>query len=315
MRRRGPYDTAAAWVHGRWFFAQDRVEQIGHRLDELGWTAAAMTPTRVEFFFSFRSPYSYLAAPRAFALPERFDVDLAYRGVIPMAMRGQAVPRAKRLHTLRDVDREAARLGLPFGRIHDPIGAGAERCLLVAEHAVDVGRERELRARGEPRDLGRGGRRRARRRAAGASPSGPGLEWDACRAALEDPALRARVDASTARLDELGHWGVPVLVHGGELFWGQDHVEDLEAVLREDGPGALMAAPHRPPNLVLRRHRPGARPAALAGGARLAGRAHAQRRRAAADRHDVHERVHRDGDVLARRAPACSPAPTRRGTG
>ncbi len=39
MRRRGPYDTAAAWVHGRWFFAQDRVEQIGHRLDELGWAA------------------------------------------------------------------------------------------------------------------------------------------------------------------------------------------------------------------------------------------------------------------------------------
>ena len=53
--------------------------------------------------------------------------------------------------------------------------------------------------------------------------------------ALEDPALRARVDASTARLDELGHWGVPVLVHAGELFWGQDHVQDLEAVLREEG--------------------------------------------------------------------------------
>ena len=35
MRRRGPYDTAAAWVHGRWFFAQDRLQQIGHRLDEL----------------------------------------------------------------------------------------------------------------------------------------------------------------------------------------------------------------------------------------------------------------------------------------
>jgi 2-hydroxychromene-2-carboxylate isomerase len=205
-----------------------------------------MTP-RVEFFFSFRSPYSYLAAPRAFGLPERFDVDLAYRGVIPMAMRGQAVPRAKRLHTLRDVDREAARLGLPFGRIHDPIGAGAERCLLVAEHAVDAGRERDfvLEASrgiwaeavdvasdgggwagvlGFPRD---GGLRSVAERA--------GLRWDACRTALEDPALRARVDASTARLDELGHWGVPVLVHRGELYWGQDHVEDLEAVLRQEG--------------------------------------------------------------------------------
>jgi 2-hydroxychromene-2-carboxylate isomerase len=188
----------------------------------------------VEFFFSFRSPYSYLAAPRAFGLLDRFDVDLAYRGVIPMAMRGQAVPRAKRLHTLRDVDREAARLGLPFGRIHDPIGAGAERCLLVAEHAVDAGRERDFvleASRGiwaEAVDVASdAGLRGVAERA--------GLRWDACRTALEDPALRARVDASTARLDELGHWGVPVLVHRGELYWGQDHVEDLEAVLREEG--------------------------------------------------------------------------------
>lgn len=38
MRRRGPYDTPAAWVHGQWFFAHDRLAQIGERLDELGWT-------------------------------------------------------------------------------------------------------------------------------------------------------------------------------------------------------------------------------------------------------------------------------------
>ena len=41
MRRRKPYDTPAAWVHGRWFFAHDRLVQIGERLDSLGWTAAA----------------------------------------------------------------------------------------------------------------------------------------------------------------------------------------------------------------------------------------------------------------------------------
>jgi 2-hydroxychromene-2-carboxylate isomerase len=40
MGRRGPYDTPAAWVHGQWFFAHDRLVQIGDRLDSLGWTAA-----------------------------------------------------------------------------------------------------------------------------------------------------------------------------------------------------------------------------------------------------------------------------------
>jgi 2-hydroxychromene-2-carboxylate isomerase len=38
MHRRKPYDTPAAWVHGRWYFAHDRLVQIGERLDGLGWT-------------------------------------------------------------------------------------------------------------------------------------------------------------------------------------------------------------------------------------------------------------------------------------
>jgi 2-hydroxychromene-2-carboxylate isomerase len=40
MRRRRPYDTPAAWVHGQWFFAHDRLVQIGERLDNLGWTGS-----------------------------------------------------------------------------------------------------------------------------------------------------------------------------------------------------------------------------------------------------------------------------------
>ena len=41
MVRSGPYDTPAAVVHGQWFFAHDRLAQIVHRLDRLGWKAAA----------------------------------------------------------------------------------------------------------------------------------------------------------------------------------------------------------------------------------------------------------------------------------
>uniref|UniRef100_A0A6J5ZKQ0 Unannotated protein n=1 Tax=freshwater metagenome TaxID=449393 RepID=A0A6J5ZKQ0_9ZZZZ len=39
MKRRGPYETPAAWIAGRWFFAQDRSEQVADWLDELGWRA------------------------------------------------------------------------------------------------------------------------------------------------------------------------------------------------------------------------------------------------------------------------------------
>ncbi len=37
MTNRGPYETPAAWIGGRWFFAQDRSAQIADWLDELGW--------------------------------------------------------------------------------------------------------------------------------------------------------------------------------------------------------------------------------------------------------------------------------------
>jgi 2-hydroxychromene-2-carboxylate isomerase len=197
-----------------------------------------MTPTRIDFFFSFRSPYSYLAAPRVFALADAYDVEIAFRGVIPMAMRGQAVPLAKRLHTLRDTKREARRLGMPFGRIHDPIGDGALRCLLVAEHAVDVGRERAF-VLAASRGIWAEAMEVAADRDLRTLCERAGLAWEACRAAIDDPAMRARVDANTAALEELGHWGVPVLSFNGELFWGQDRIEDAERAL-----AALVPASH-----------------------------------------------------------------------
>jgi 2-hydroxychromene-2-carboxylate isomerase len=102
----------------------------------------------------------------------------------------------------------------------------------VAQHAVDVGREREFvleASRGiwaEAVDVASdAGLRAVCERA--------GLGWSACTAALSDPSLRARVDADTEALAALGHWGVPVLVFEGELFWGQDRIEDLELAIRE----------------------------------------------------------------------------------
>ncbi|MCX6385017.1 MAG: DsbA family protein [Solirubrobacterales bacterium] len=189
---------------------------------------------RVDYFYSFRSPYSYLSAPRAFALADDYEIDLRFRGVIPMMMRGQSVPTAKRIHTLRDAKREADRLKMPFGHIHDPLGEGATRCLGVSEHAIDLGRQREF-----VLSAGQGiwseatdpatepGLRLICERA--------GLEWEGCRAALSDPAIADRVEANTQELLDIGHWGVPVFVYEGEQFWGQDRIDDLALVLSDAG--------------------------------------------------------------------------------
>ncbi|WP_051747914.1 2-hydroxychromene-2-carboxylate isomerase [Nevskia soli] len=194
-----------------------------------------MNAPRVEYFFSFRSPYSYLSAPRVFELPRRYGIELVWRGVRPMAMRGQPLPRAKQFYILRDAAREADRLGLPFGRIHDPLGEGVWRCLCVAEHALEQGRLAvfvNLTARaiwGEGVDVSRDAPLRTLCERAG-------LEWEACRRAITTPDYRERVETNTAQLAALGHWGVPTLVFEGEAYWGQDRIEDLERALSRAAP-------------------------------------------------------------------------------
>jgi 2-hydroxychromene-2-carboxylate isomerase len=45
--------------------------------------------------------------------------------------------------------------------------------------------------------------------------------------------MRWRVEENTDALAKIGHWGVPVLVLDGELYWGQDRIDELETALLE----------------------------------------------------------------------------------
>ena len=190
--------------------------------------------TSVEYFFSFRSPYSYLSAARAFALSERYNIELVWRGVRPMAMRGQPLPRSKQFYILRDAAREAKRLGLPFGNIYDPLGEGVWRCLTIAEHAQTQGKLAPLVIAASRASWAEG---------INVAEDAPlkkicesvGLEWNECREAIRNQTYRQRVEDNTARLGELGQWGVPTFVFGKKNFWGQDRIEDLELALLDAG--------------------------------------------------------------------------------
>lgn len=193
----------------------------------------------LEYFFSFRSPYSYISGPRAFDLARRYNIELVWRGVRPMAMRGQPLPRSKQFYILRDTAREADRLGIPFGKIHDPLGEGVWRCLTIAEHAKAQGRLEEFVlaasraswAEGIDVNLDEPLRKIC---------EGAGLHWNDCAAAIANAEFRQRVEDNTARLSQLGQWGVPTFLFRGEAFWGQDRIQDLEAVLTAAG----LAAPN-----------------------------------------------------------------------
>ncbi len=186
----------------------------------------------LDYYFSFRSPYSYLSGPRTFALADRYDVEVRFHGVIPMIMRGQSVPRTKGLHTLRDAKREAKRLGLEFGRVHDPVGDGALRVLNVSEYAKDQGLVRPF-VLAASRGIWAEAVEVASDRGLKSICDRVGLDWAGARAAVDDPAFTARVEANTQALLDHDHWGVPLFVLDGELFWGQDRVEDVERRLAQ----------------------------------------------------------------------------------
>lgn len=189
---------------------------------------------QVEFFFSFRSPYSYLAAERAFALADKWDIALIYQGVRPMVTRGVPLPSSKKLYILRDAEREARRLGIPFGNMHDPLGEGALRCLRVGELAKDQGKERTFVTR-TARAIWSGAADVTRDEVLRPLCEGAGLAWDECREALKSEALLQRCEQNVERLRSYGQWGVPTFVFKGEPFWGQDRIEDLERVLEDAG--------------------------------------------------------------------------------
>ena len=74
---------------------------------------------QADLFFSFRSPYSYLATPRLHALTREWDLEINLRPVYPIAVRDPAFfarnPPGWVPYLQRDVRRVAAYLDLPFG--------------------------------------------------------------------------------------------------------------------------------------------------------------------------------------------------------
>ncbi|HEX6866303.1 MAG TPA: DsbA family protein [Caulobacteraceae bacterium] len=249
--RLGHYLGAMFWFDGEWFWGLDRLGHLEARLAALGLDREPgkppLAPSRdivlpplkakpkdavIELWFSFRSPYSYLALPRIRRLAAHYGAELRLRPILPMVMRGLPVPAEKRLYIVLDCKREAERLGLPFGRIVDPVGAGAERALAVLHHAVPLGLGEafsELAARGAFADgialAEDGGLNDVAARA--------GLTHAQVAEALADDSWRAAVEDNREALFAAGLWGPPSFrLNGGPAWWGQDRLWVLEEELQ-----------------------------------------------------------------------------------
>jgi 2-hydroxychromene-2-carboxylate isomerase len=198
---------------------------------------------RADLYWSFRSPYSYLAIGRYRALTEAYDLAIDLRPVYPLAIRDPNFfernhPNWLR-YTLLDVARLAQFLGVPIAPprpdpiIQDmatrriaPVQPHIHRLVRLGQAAVRRGRA--LAFCDEAARLIWGGTadwHEGDHLAGAAARAGLDFAELEGEAEADAAALDAEVAANQQALEAAGHWGVPTLVFQGEPFFGQDRIE------------------------------------------------------------------------------------------
>ncbi|MEE4318088.1 MAG: DsbA family protein [Erythrobacter sp.] len=198
---------------------------------------------RADLFFSFRSPYSYLAVARYRAMAEEYDLAIALRTVLPIAIRDPAILFAGNPNVGRyifiDAARSAQMLGIPYRWPRpDPVVQNLATREIAQEQPhihrlCRLGQTAERRGRGlafadeVSRVIWSG--------AVDDWHEGDHLAEAAARVGLDFAeleaeaqhdahALDAEIAANQQALEAAGHWGVPTLVFEGEPFFGQDRI-------------------------------------------------------------------------------------------
>ena len=207
----------------------------------------------IDLYWSFRSPYSYLATPRLVELEQRYDLAVRVRPVLPIAVRiAGFFERVNPLwppYLLRDTLRIAQSLDLPYAWPRpDPIVQEFPSRKVAAEQPY-IHRLTRLGALAAERGRGLPFLEQVSRLIFGGTAGwneGTHLRDAAARAGCDlaemDPTAEReaeRLDAVIAenqsQLEKAGHWGVPTMVFQGEPFFGQDRIELLVWRLRQHG--------------------------------------------------------------------------------
>lgn len=208
----------------------------------------------VDVYWSFRSPYSYLATPDMLALQRDYRVKVNLRVVLPIALRSpdilfgeQSAKRAR--YIVLDWARRAEFLGLPHGwPSPDPI-VQDRQTLRVADEQPYIYRLSALGVEAQRR--GRGCEFAAQvARLIWGGTSGwdqgslladaverAGLDLAELDAAIATGDQLAEIETNQQALERAGHWGVPTFVFADEPFFGQDRVDTLRWRLDQAGLG------------------------------------------------------------------------------
>lgn len=204
----------------------------------------------IRFYFSFRSPYAWIAAERLDSELGDLDVRIERAPIFPTPELFPNDPSAlpdKIAYLLQDVPRLAREFGL---RVRFPASSDTDWALSHAAFlAAESDRERQrlmvqlFRKRfSEGLDLGDDA-------VVADAASAAGLDPALVLAAGHSEELREQVSAGWRRAAERDRiFGVPSFVFAGKLYWGQDRMHFLRsAVLRKAGGAVSSPGPAREP--------------------------------------------------------------------
>ncbi|REL27732.1 hypothetical protein DXX93_14975 [Thalassotalea euphylliae] len=186
----------------------------------------------IEFYWSARSPYSYIALERITQLAAHYKLALNIKPVLPMMMRGLTVPTAKKMYIFHDTKREAKKLGLNYGFVADPLGAAVERCYALLAYATAENKltafllsfARAVNTQGIHADTDPGLQLIVER---------AGLNWAIAKTHVNNTSWQTQVAENLDEMMSLGLWGVPCMRFGKHCFWGQDRIGMLENVIKK----------------------------------------------------------------------------------
>lgn len=209
-------------------------------------------PLSVDFFISFRSPFSYIAVDRVVQLERDWDLTINFRPVFPAAIRNPGLfsnPQAGPYIRL-DCKRTAEFLGIPFYRARpDPIVQDLTTFEIATEQPY-IDRLTYLGAEACRRGQGLAFYKQVSTLIFGSDTEnwheGAHLAEAAERAGLDLAAMDAAIAADNtaneafiadneAALAETGHWGVPVLAFDNEPFFGQDRIDTCVWRMKQHG--------------------------------------------------------------------------------
>ena len=212
----------------------------------------------IDVFWSFRSPWSYLATPRLADWGRRYDLTIHFRPVYPIAIRTpeffERVDPLWPRYLMTDVFRVAKFLDLPFAWARpDPIAQEArDGSLVTLPEQPYIHRLTRLGALADERGHGIAFADEVSGLIWGGTEGwdeGDHLARATARAGLDLEELDAAAVAEAERLDGViadneaahaaaGHWGVPTCAFAGEPFFGQDRLDVLLWRLKENGLGS-----------------------------------------------------------------------------